>query len=59
MTTIIQMDSTLDIITKLLCEITNIPNAYEAPIKFKSGKIYFSHINTKIYSRKVNSSRIC
>lgn len=45
MTTIIQMASTLDIITKLLCEITNIPNEYEAPIKFKSGKIYFSDIN--------------
>lgn len=45
MTTIIQMASTLDIITKLLCEITNTPNEYEAPIKFKSGKIYFSDIN--------------
>lgn len=45
MSTIIQMASTLDIITKLLCEITNIPKVFKSPIKFKSGKIYFSDIS--------------
>ncbi|MRZ79417.1 hypothetical protein GKD10_03130 [Paeniclostridium sordellii] len=58
MSTIIQRVLTLDIITKLLCEITNMPNAYKTPIKFKREKIYSSDINMKKYSRKVDYLRI-
>jgi hypothetical protein len=44
MNVIIQLNSCLDIIAKLFCEILNMPNTYEQPIKYKSGSIYFSNI---------------
>lgn len=44
MNVIVRICSTLDILAKLTCEITNIPKEYDKYIKFKSGSLYFSNI---------------
>ena len=44
MSIIIQLSSILDLISKLTCEIINMPKDYDKLIKFKSGSIYFSNI---------------
>lgn len=44
MSIIIQLSSILDLISKLIYEITNMPQDYDRIIKFKSGSIYFSNI---------------
>ncbi len=44
MSVIIRICSTLDILTKFIFEITNMPDEYNKFIKFKSGNIYFSNI---------------
>lgn len=42
---IIQMCSSLDLISKLICEICNFPTDFKNNIKFKSGNIYFKDIS--------------
>lgn len=44
MNVIIELCSCLDIIAKLFCEITNFPDKFDKPYKFKNGNIYFSNI---------------
>lgn len=44
MSVIIRICSILDLLTKFIFEITNIPKEYNKFIKFKSGRIYFSNI---------------
>ncbi|MBU5308506.1 hypothetical protein KQI18_12035 [Clostridioides mangenotii] len=53
MNTIIQICSTLDLVSKLTCEIVNFPSDFSKIIKFKSGNLYFNNI--KRYKEKLSS----